>query len=105
MNEDGSAVLDLPSTGLAAKAVELAVRVGSAATASHSIRSLLFARLLAEHQGMRVGADYESGLLLYACVLYGIGFSAEAVGGNGSKWTVQTSRPSYSPTTACPPPR
>ncbi|WP_216205297.1 HD domain-containing protein [Amycolatopsis aidingensis] len=75
MNEDKPAVLDLPSTGLAARAVELAVAAESAATANHSIRSFLFARLLAEHQGMSAGGDYDPDLLLYACVLHDIGLS------------------------------
>ncbi|MFE9623089.1 HD domain-containing protein [Streptomyces sp. NPDC006527] len=44
-------------------------------TANHSVRSALFARLRADHQGAKPGHDYDPELLFLACVLHDIGLT------------------------------
>ena len=48
--------------------------------ANHSIRSYLFASLLAEHEGLRPAADFDQDLLFFACVLHDLGTSPLAKG-------------------------
>ena len=48
--------------------------------ANHSIRTYLFARLLAGHQGAVAGQDYDDQLLFAACALHDIGLSREGDG-------------------------
>lgn len=73
--------LALPTSAVATQAVELVVATESPAIANHSVRSYLFARLLARHRGMRPDRDFDDGLLFLACVLHDIGLS-EAANGN-----------------------
>jgi hypothetical protein len=48
--------------------------------ANHSFRSYLFGMLLAEHQGIRPGSDFDPELLFLACVLHDLGTSPTAGG-------------------------
>jgi hypothetical protein len=48
--------------------------------ANHSLRSYLFAVLLAGHEGLRPAADFDPDLLFYACVLHDLGTSPAAGG-------------------------
>jgi hypothetical protein len=50
------------------------------AVANHSLRSFLFARLLAEHRGALPDQDYDPDLLFYACALHDIGTTDAASG-------------------------
>lgn len=68
----------LPSTPLALASLELVQRVASPAIANHSVRSYLFARLLAPHIGLVPGHDFDNELLYFACVLHDVGLSTLA---------------------------
>ncbi len=68
----------LPSTALTAAALELVLRAESPAIANHSVRSFLFARLLAPHIGLAAGRDFDEELLFLACVLHDVGLSTLA---------------------------
>ncbi|WP_329479316.1 HD domain-containing protein [Kribbella sp. NBC_01484] len=70
----------LPDSPVARRAVELAVSAESEPVANHSIRSYLFATLLAEHEGLKPGVDFEADLLFYACVLHDLGTSPSVPG-------------------------
>ncbi|MDH6228440.1 MULTISPECIES: HD domain-containing protein [Streptomyces] len=65
----------LPDTPLARRALALVRGTESTATAHHSVRSALFARLRADHQGAEPGRDYDPELLFLACVLHDIGLT------------------------------
>ncbi|MEV5320938.1 HD domain-containing protein [Streptomyces sp. NPDC052687] len=65
----------LPDTPLARRALDLVRETESTATANHSVRSALFARLRADHQGAEPGRDYDPELLFLACVLHDIGLT------------------------------
>ncbi|MBB4741703.1 hypothetical protein BJY16_005162 [Actinoplanes octamycinicus] len=69
-------VLTLPDTELAAATLALVVDAEPVVVANHSIRSYLFARLLAEHQEVEADRDYDPELLFVACLLHDIGLSA-----------------------------
>jgi len=66
----------LPDTPVARQAVEYVRSCESEPVANHSIRSYVFATLLAGHEGLEVDAD----LLFYACVLHDLGTSPSAPG-------------------------
>jgi hypothetical protein len=70
-----AAVLALPQSPLAAEALALVYAHESAPIANHSIRSYLFARLVAAHRGAAAGVDYDDQLLLLACVLHDMGLT------------------------------
>lgn len=70
----------LPDSPIARLAVELAVSAESEPVANHSIRSYLFATMLAEHEGLKPGVDFEADLLFYACVLHDLGTSPSVPG-------------------------
>ncbi|WP_437074731.1 HD domain-containing protein [Streptomyces sp. enrichment culture] len=65
----------LPDTPLARRALALVRETESTATANHSVRSALFARLRADHEGAEPGRDYDPELLFLACVLHDIGLT------------------------------
>jgi HD superfamily phosphodiesterase len=48
--------------------------------ANHSLRSYLFAVMLAEHEGLRPAADFHPDLLVFACALHDLGTSPVAGG-------------------------
>lgn len=64
--------LVLPDTASAAAVVELVRTHEPPALVNHSIRSYLFAMLLAQHRGL---TDFDPMLLFAACVLHDIGLS------------------------------
>ncbi len=68
----------LPSTPLAVAALDLVQRTESPAIANHSIRSFLFARLLAPHIGAVEGQDFDEELLYLSCILHDTGLSTLA---------------------------
>jgi hypothetical protein len=75
-----SALPALPETPLAVRALEYVRACETEPVANHGIRSYLFASLLAEHEGLRPGADFDAGLLYFACVLHDLGTSPLASG-------------------------
>lgn len=77
---DPPAFSALPITPLAIHAVEYARACEPESVANHSIRSYLFAALLAEHEGLRPSADFDPDLLFVACVLHDLGTSPQAGG-------------------------
>jgi HD superfamily phosphodiesterase len=70
----------LPDTPLAVSAIEYVRACETESVINHSIRSYLFATLLAEHEGLRAGADFDRELLYCACVLHDLGTSPLASG-------------------------
>jgi hypothetical protein len=74
------AVLTLPSGPLAEACVALARTTERAPIFDHSIRSFLYARLLAEHEGSLGDAGYAENLLFAACVLHDLGLGSGAPG-------------------------
>ncbi len=74
------AFLTLPSGPLAEACVSLARTTESAPIFDHSIRSFLYARLLAEHEGTLADAAYDEGLLFAACILHDLGLGTSAAG-------------------------
>ena len=74
------AVLALPAGPLAEACVSLARTTESAAIFDHSIRSFLYARLVAEHEGSLGDAAYSESLLFAACILHDLGLGTGAPG-------------------------
>lgn len=74
--------LALPDSATAREALNWIRRTEPEWLVNHSIRSFLFARLLARHRGMRPGVDYDTELLFLTCVLHDLGLTDE---GNGSQ--------------------
>jgi hypothetical protein len=70
-------VTALPDTPLARAALSLVTTAESAAIANHSIRSYLFARLVAGRIGMAAGREYDDRLLFLACLLHDLGLAPE----------------------------
>ena len=70
----------LPDTPLAVRAVAYVRSCETEPVTNHSIRSYLFATLLAEHEGLRPVADFDKDLLFFACVLHDLGTSPLASG-------------------------
>jgi hypothetical protein len=62
----------LPNTAAALAALDRVRRLEAPAIANHSIRSYLFATLLAEHRGV---TDFDPLLLFFACVLHDVGLT------------------------------
>jgi hypothetical protein len=72
--------LALPSGPLADASHALVRRSESASIADHSVRSFLFARLLAEQEGCLDDAAYDEDLLFAACVMHDLGLGTLAPG-------------------------
>ena len=70
----------LPSGPLAAASLSLVQARASAAIAGHSIRTFLYARLLAGHEGRLTDAAYDENLLFAACVMHDFGLGTLATG-------------------------
>jgi HD domain len=70
-------LLQLPQTALARETLTLVTSAETASIANHSVRSYLFARLLAAHRGAEPDRDYDATLLFLACVLHDIGLTDE----------------------------
>ncbi|HXT94158.1 MAG TPA: HD domain-containing protein [Trebonia sp.] len=73
-------ILALPTGQLAAASLSLTQATESAPIAGHSIRSFLFARLLAAQEGCLDDAAYDEDLLFAACVLHDLGLGTLAPG-------------------------
>ena len=71
-------ILALPAGPLARAALSLAQRSESPPVAGHSIRSFLFARLLASQEGSVGDAAYDENLLFAACIMHDLGLGASA---------------------------
>jgi hypothetical protein len=76
MNE----ILALPSGPLVDASLALVRATESRPIVDHSIRTFLFARLLAEHEGCSNDADYDEELLFAATVMHDLGLGEHARG-------------------------
>ena len=72
--------IDLPATPVARAALAAVQASESTSVANHSIRSFLFAELLARHEGALDDAAYDRGLLFAACVMHDLGTGTNAPG-------------------------
>jgi len=72
-------ILALPAGPLARAALDLAQQTESS-LADHSIRSFLFARLLASQDGSVGDAAYDENLLFAACIMHDLGLGTSAPG-------------------------
>ena len=73
-------VPDLIDTAVARAAIQLSRSSESPSVFNHSVRSYLFGELLATHEGLRPGADYDSEALFLGCVLHDLGAGSAASG-------------------------
>jgi hypothetical protein len=73
-------ILALPAGPLARAALDLAQQTESSLVADHSIRSFLFARLLASQDGSVGDAAYDENLLFAACTMHDLGLGTSAPG-------------------------
>jgi hypothetical protein len=73
-------ILALPAGPLARAALDLAQQTESSLVADHSIRSFLFARLLANQDGSVGDAAYDENLLFAACTMHDLGLGTSAGG-------------------------
>jgi HD superfamily phosphodiesterase len=73
-------VLVLPSGPLAAASLALVRSTESRPIADHSVRSFIFARLLAEYEGALNDAAYDEELLFAAAVMHDLGLGEHAQG-------------------------
>jgi HD domain len=73
-------VPDLIETAAAQAAIRLAQSTESPSVFNHSVRSYLFAELLAARDGLRPGSDYDSEALFLGCVLHDLGVGTAAPG-------------------------
>jgi HD domain-containing protein len=73
-------ILVLPTGALADASLEIARSSVSPPIVDHSIRSFLFARLVAIHEGCLGDADYDEDLLFAATVMHDLGLGAHATG-------------------------
>ncbi|MBF6298137.1 HD domain-containing protein [Nocardia amamiensis] len=72
--------IELPSTRLADAALAVVRRSEDEAIVNHSVRSYLFAELLAEHQGLHADPGYDRELLFAATAMHDLGTSGLASG-------------------------
>jgi putative intracellular protease/amidase len=72
--------LAVPQTALAAAAYATATELPPAIL-NHSVRSYLFARLVAQSRALEPGVDFDDELLYVACVLHDTGLAASADSG------------------------
>ncbi|MET8157135.1 HD domain-containing protein [Sphaerisporangium sp. NPDC005289] len=73
-------MLALPTGSLADASLALVQKSESTPIADHSIRSFLFARLLAEQEGCLNDAAYDENLLFAACAMHDLGLGTLATG-------------------------
>jgi hypothetical protein len=73
-------ILALPTGPLVDASLELVRSTESQPIAEHSIRTFLFARLLAEHEGCVNDAAYDEDLLFAATVMHDLGLGERAQG-------------------------
>src|SRR6185437_8522778 len=74
--------LDLPASPMATAALAAVRTSESPAIANHSVRSFLFAQLLAAHEGCLDDAAYDRDLLFAATVMHDLGAGALPHGAN-----------------------
>jgi hypothetical protein len=74
------AITAFPETAVAQAATRLAQSTESPSVFNHSVRSYLFAELLAAHEGIHPGPDYRSEALFLGCVLHDLGVGTAAPG-------------------------
>ncbi|WP_053163581.1 HD domain-containing protein [Streptomyces noursei] len=67
----------LPNTPLADTVINLIRPVETPSVFNHSIRSYLFARLVAGHLGLAAGHDYQDDLLFAACAMHDLGLASD----------------------------
>ena len=79
--EGMNGILVLPGGPLARASSELAQSSESQSIFDHSVRSFLFARLLAEHEGSLNDVAYDEDLLFAASVMHDLGLGEHAHGG------------------------
>lgn len=72
--------VNLPDTPVARAALRAVRTSESVSVANHSIRSFLYADLLAKHEGALDDAAYDRGLLFAACVMHDLGTGNKAAG-------------------------
>lgn len=70
----------LVDSEVACAAIELARSTESSAVFNHSVRSYLFGELLAAHEGLQPGSDFDSETLFLGCVLHDLGAGTAAAG-------------------------
>ncbi|MDI2128370.1 HD domain-containing protein [Yinghuangia seranimata] len=74
----GSAdLIALPATPLAEAVVALIRPVQTPSVFNHSVRSYLFARLVAGRLGLSAGSDYNDDLLFSACAMHDLGIATD----------------------------
>src|ERR1700747_3057742 len=73
-------ILELPAGPLVDASLELVRSTESQPIAEHSVRTFLFARLLAEHEGCLNDAAYDEDLLFAATVMHDLGLGERAKG-------------------------
>jgi len=73
-------IVALPTGALAASSLAIASSSVSRPILDHSIRSFLFARLLADREGCLNDADYDEDLLFAATVMHDLGLGERATG-------------------------
>jgi hypothetical protein len=78
--ENMNDVLVLPTGALADASLAIARSSVSRPIVDHSIRTFLFARLLADHEGCLDDADYDEDLLFAASVMHDLGLGERATG-------------------------
>ncbi|WP_454194661.1 HD domain-containing protein [Nocardia sp. Marseille-Q1738] len=72
--------IELPSTRLADAALAVVRRSEAEAIANHSVRSYLFAEILADHEGLHADPGYDRDLLFAATVMHDLGTGGLAPG-------------------------
>src|SRR3954465_7609263 len=80
MTEERPVTLALPAGPIADASLALARSTESRQILDHSIRTFLFARLLAEHEGCLNDAAYDEQLLFAATVMHDLGLGERAQG-------------------------
>ena len=73
-------LLVIPTGALAEASLAIARSSESQSIVDHSIRSFLFARLLADEEGCLSDADYDEDLLFAATVMHDLGLGEQATG-------------------------
>ncbi|MEU8974614.1 HD domain-containing protein [Streptomyces monashensis] len=70
-------LITLPGTPLAEAVLNLIRPVETPSVFNHSIRSYLFARLVADRLGLTAGHDYHDDLLFAACAMHDLGVASD----------------------------
>lgn len=73
-------VPSLLKSEVACAAIQLARSTESESVFNHSVRSYLFGELLAAHEGLKPGSDFDSETLFLGCVLHDLGAGTAAAG-------------------------